>query len=121
MVAKAISQGVTKSEELIIHIHGRTLNKHGRDTMLAALTGVVTEVDSDIIGMLLEEVEMLQAHKDKCQEKMSLLCKKHYPKQLERLQKIPGVKERSTTSIIAEVGVDMKMFATASALVSWCG
>lgn len=121
MVAKAISQGVTKPEELIIHIHGRTLNKHGRDTMLAALTGVVTEVDSDIIGMLLEEIEMLQAHKDKCQEKMSLLCKKHYPKQLERLQKIPGVKERSATSIIAEVGVDMRMFATASALVSWCG
>lgn len=44
-----------------------------------------------------------------------------YPKQFERLQKIPGVKERSATFIIAEVGVDMKMFATVSALVSWYG
>ncbi len=40
---------------------------------------------------------------------------------MSQLQTIPGVKERTATSIIAEVGVDLKMFATASALVSWCG
>ncbi|MDY3266954.1 MAG: hypothetical protein SOX26_05425 [Phocaeicola sp.] len=32
--------------------------------------------------------------------------KKHYHKQLERLQKSPGVKGTSATSIIAEVGVN---------------
>ena len=34
------------------------------------------------------------------------------------LNNIPGVKERTATSIIAELGVDLKMFVTASALVS---
>lgn len=120
-VVKLLSQGITDPEELIKCIHGRTINKHGRSTLLSALTGVVTAVDSDIIRMLLIEINMLQAHKAECQEKMPTLCKLHYPKQLSQLQTIPGVKERTATSIIAEVGVDLKMFATASALVSWCG
>lgn len=120
-VVELLSQGITDPEELIKCIHGRTINKHGRSTLLSALTGVVTAVDSDIIRMLLIEINMLQAHKAECQEKMTTLCKLHYPKQLSQLQTIPGVKERTATSIIAEVGVDLKMFATASALVSWCG
>lgn len=120
-VVQLLSQGITAPEELIQCIHGRTINKHGRATLLAALTGVVTEVDSDIIRMLMIEINMLQTHKAECQEKMTSLCSLHYPKQLSQLQTIPGVKERTATSIIAEVGVDLKMFATAAALVSWCG
>lgn len=120
-VVQLLSQGITDPEELIKCIHGRTINKHGRATLLAALTGVVTAVDSDIIRMLMTEINMLQTHKAECQEKMTALCNVHYPKQLSQLQTIPGVKERTATSIIAEVGVDLKMFATAAALVSWCG
>jgi len=45
------------------------------------------------------------------------MCEDEYPKEFENLQTIPGVKERSATSILAEIGTDMKMFITASALV----
>lgn len=120
-VVQLLSEGIIDPEELIKCIHGRTINKHGRATLLSALTGVVTAVDSDIIRMLMIEINMLQTHKAECQEKMTALCNLHYPKQLSQLQTIPGVKERTATSIIAEVGVDLKMFATAAALVSWCG
>lgn len=120
-VVQLLSEGVIDPEELIKCIHGRTINKHGRATLLSALTGVVTAVDSDIIRMLMIEINMLQTHKAECQEKMTALCNLHYPKQLSQLQTIPGVKERTATSIIAEVGVDLKMFATAAPLVSWCG
>lgn len=120
-VVKLLSQGITDPEELIKCIHGRTINKHGRSTLLSALTGVVTAVDSDIIRMLMIEINMLEVHKAECQEKMTAICNLHYSKQLSQLQTIPGIKERTATSIIAEVGVDLKMFATAAALVSWCG
>lgn len=120
-VVKLLSHGITQPEELIKCIHGRTINKYGRETILGALTGVVTEVDSDVIGMLMNEIEMLESHKEKCQEKMTGICNLHYPREMSQLQTIPGVKERTATSIIAEVGVDMRMFATAAALVSWCG
>lgn len=120
-VVQLLSEGIIDPEELIKCIHGRTINKHGRATLLSALTGVVTAVDSDIIRMLMIEINMLQTHKAECQEKMTALCNLHYPKQLSQLQTIPGVKERTATSIIAEVGVNLKMFATAASLVSWCG
>lgn len=120
-IVRLISQGVTDAEVLVGELHGRTINKHGRETLVKALTGVITDTDIDIIGQLVEEIEMQQRHKDKSQEKMTALCKEWFPKELENLQTIPGVKERSATSIIAEAGTDMGHFQTPKKLVSWVG
>ena len=68
-----------------------------------------------------EEIELQQRHKDEAQEKMTALCKEWFPEELENLQTIPGVKERSATSIIAETGTDMTHFQTPKKLVSWVG
>ena len=40
---------------------------------------------------------------------------------LDNLLTVPGVKLRSATAIIAEVGTDMSSFEDAAHLVSWCG
>lgn len=120
-VVRCISQGITDPEELVKKIHGRTINRVGIFTIIDALTGLINETDMEVIRQLMEEVEMAEKHKNECQIKMNDLCKEHFPHQLENLQTIPGIKERSATAIIAELGVDMKMFLTASALVSWCG
>lgn len=120
-VVTLISEGTITAEELVKKVHGRTVNKHGEKTIKSSLTGVISQTDIDIIGMLLSEIKMLKTHKEKCHEKMAEICKANYPNEMERLQHIPGIKERIATSIIAEVGVDMTMFATATALVSWCG
>lgn len=120
-IVKRISEGITDAEVLAEELHGRTINKHGKETLIKALTGVINDTDIDIIGQLVEEIEMLQRHKDEAQEKMTLLCKEWFPKELENLQTIPGVKERSATSIIAEAGTDMKYFQTPKKLVSWVG
>ena len=42
-----------------------------------------------------------QRHKDEAQQKMTALCMEWFPQEVENLQTIPGVKERSATSIIA--------------------
>lgn len=44
-----------------------------------------------------------------------------YPNELRRLQTIPGVKERTATSLIAEIGTDMSKFETANHLAAWSG
>lgn len=120
-VLKLISEGVTDANVLVTKIHGRTINRHGKETLIKALTGVVNETDMDIIRQLNEEVEMLQRHKDEAQQKMSALCQEWFPKELENIKSIPGVSERSATSIIAEAGTDMSHFLTPKKLVSWVG
>ena len=120
-IVKLISQGVTDASVLVEHLHGRTINKHGREVLMNALTGVVNDTDIDIIAQLVEETEMQQRHKDEAQRKMTSLCEEWFPNELGNLQTIPGVKERSATSIIAEVGTDMNHFQTPKRLVAWVG
>lgn len=120
-IVKLISQGVTDAEVLVKELHGRTINRHGRATLVKSLTGVVSETDIDIINQLVEEIELQQRHKDEAQEKMTALCMEWFPQEVENLQTIPGVKERSATSIIAEIGTDMTHFQTPKKLVSWVG
>lgn len=120
-VVRLLSEGITDANRLVCVIHGRTVKRVGKDTIIASLTGVISEVDIDLIRQYREEVELAQKHKQECQEKLTKMCKEEFPREFENLQTIPGVKERSATSILAEIGADMKMFITASALVSWCG
>lgn len=120
-IVKLISQGVTDAEVLVKELHGRTINRHGRETLVKALTGVVSETDIDIIKQLVEEIELQQRHKDEAQQKMTALCMEWFPQEVENLQTILGVKERSATSIIAEIGTDMTHFQTPKKLVSWVG
>lgn len=120
-VVKMISQGQTDPEVLVGAIHGRTVNKYGRDTIVRALTGIISETDIDIISQLVEEIELQQRQREAAQQKMTALCKEWFPEQFENLQTIPGVKERSATSIIAEVGTDMSKFQTPKKLVAWVG
>jgi len=120
-VVKMIVEGRTKPEELLSCIHNRIVNKHGKETILAALTGVITDVDIDIMRQFREEVELAQKHKDECLSKMTELCQKWFPEEYANLQTVPGIKARSATAIIAELGTDMSSFQDAAHLVSWCG
>ena len=120
-VVDKLCEGVTDPEELIKEIHGRIINKHGRETILASLTGVVSEAEKDTMRQLRQELTLAEEHKQECQNKMVTICKTYYPKEFKRLMTIPGIKERAATSLIAEIGVDMTKFQTAAHLASWSG
>ena len=120
-VVRLISEGIRDPAELLKVIHGRITNRVGKDVILASLTGVISDTDIDVIRQLREEVDLAQRHKDECQSKMDAICQQYFPEQLKNLQTIPGVKGRSATAIIAEVGSDVSSFQDAAHLVSWCG
>lgn len=120
-VVRRISEGVTDPCELIREVHGRIINHHGRNTILAALTGVISQAETDVMGQLREELDLAERHKEECQKKMTAICERDFPDELIRLKTIPGVKERAATSLIAEIGTDMSKFATANHLASWSG
>ena len=120
-VLKAIIGGQTAPEDLVELVHGRTVNKHGRETVKAAVTGSFSKTDITVLRQLKEIIDLTECQIEECQKELTALCKEYFPKQYERLQTIPGVKERAATAIIAETGIDMKMFTTAACLVGWCG
>lgn len=120
-VVRAIASGTTAPEELVSMVHGRTVNKHGLETILGAVTGNFSQVDIAVISQYLSMIDLINAQLDECQKMLTAMCQKHFPEQYKRLQTIPGVKERAATAIIAETGADMSMFAKASNLVGWCG
>lgn len=120
-IVQLLSEGETRPEELVKKMHGRTVNKWGKYTLLAALSGVVRETDCFLFRQLSEELEMLRRHKAECLCEMRSICQEHYGKQLADLQTMPGVKEQSATQIIAELGTDMSSFFSAAMLVGWVG
>ena len=120
-VIKAIAKGETNPDVLTRLVHTRTRNKHGEETIKAAVMGNFTDTDLTVIKQIIEVLDTIERHMEECQKALTALCEKHFPTELKRLQTIPGVKERAATAIIAETGVDMKTFATAAMLVGWCG
>ena len=120
-VVEKISEGTTDPKVLTGLIHGRTLNRVGKDVITASLTGVMTQTDIDVIRQIRDEVMLAQKHRKECLDKMEELCNKWFPEQMKNLQTVPGVSLRSATSVIAELGTDMSSFEDAAHLVSWSG
>ena len=120
-VLKKIISGVTDPDVLIKEIHGRIINKHGRETIMAALTGVFAKSDIDTLRQLYDEVELASKHKAECMSAMDEICRTYFGPQYYALQTIPGVKARSAASIIASIGVDMSKFKSEKHVVSWAG
>lgn len=120
-VVRKISEGVTDPEILIEEIHGRIIKHHGRETILASLTGIISQAEIEVLRQLREELDLAEEHKQECLERMLKICQERYPDELRRLQTIPGVKERTATSLIAEIGTDMSKFETANHLAAWSG
>lgn len=120
-VLRAIVKGECDPEKLAGLVHGRTVNKHGRETIKGAVTFNLTDIDLIVFRQTREVMDLIEAQIEECQKALTALCEQHFPEQFRRLQTIPSVKERAATAIIAETGADMRMFATAACLVGWCG
>jgi transposase len=85
-----------------------------------ALEGKLEEHHRFLLKLQLDRVEAIEKDlvvlEQHIQEKL-----KPYETELKLLQEIPGVDWRSATVIIAELGVDMSVFPTASDAASWTG
>ena len=120
-VVTKITEGKTCAKDLVNVIHGRTIKRCGRDTIVAALDGVVRQADIDLLKQYKEELDMLRRHKAECLLKMREICARHYQRELDLITTVPGISEMSAMQVVAELGVDMKAFITAAMLIGWAG
>jgi len=120
-VVHALIRGEADAEKLLLLVHKRTRNKHTDEIIRDSLIGMISPTDQDMLAMDMEEVQLFSSQIEECKKKMLLICQEYYQEEIQLLETIPGIKKQSAMRIIAEIGVDMKAFLTASALVGWAG
>jgi transposase len=85
-----------------------------------ALYGRVTEHHRFLLRALMDQIESLEGMIARFDARIEAAMQP-LAAAAERLRGIPGVGERSAEVIVAEIGPDMKPFATAGHLSSWAG
>jgi len=120
-VIKAITQGEIRAEALCALVHSRITNKHSKQIITDSLCGIIKPVDVFMLKQYLDELELLEKQKINSLEVLASIADHFFAKEMALLMTIPGVQKQSAMTILAELGANMKMFATAAALVGWAG
>ncbi len=106
----ALASGVEDPEVLAKMARGRLESKH--DELVAALRGRMTDHQRKMLLMQLEHVSFLDAQ---IAQLDALVAERLGPleSEIERLDSIPGVSQRTAEVILAEIGADMAQFPSA--------
>jgi transposase len=86
----------------------------------AALRGQVTEHHRFLLGLLLDQVQLLAGLVRRLDERVGELAAP-FEEAARRLDTIPGVNRRVAEAILAEVGTDLGPFPTDGHLAAWAG
>src|SRR5262245_16583374 len=112
----AMSRGESDPAKLAALSNGRL--KADYEQLVEALSGGLNENQRWLLKRLLGQVETLEneiaAYSERIKEQLL-----PYRKQLERLDTIGGMGQRSAENLLAEIGPDMSPFPTDDHLVSW--
>jgi transposase len=116
---KAIVQG--ENDPIVLAELARRKLRAKIPQLQEALCGEIQEHHRFLLGMLLEQVEFLEAQIDKLTARITAVLPVPFVEAIQRLDTIPGIDRRAAENIIAEVGADMAPFASAGHLASWVG
>ncbi len=119
-VLRALIDGETNPKELEKLVHGRVRNRHGKKVR-ASLTGTIAESDLVILRQIYRTHQLFKEQQEELLSHMEIVCDTHYKKEIDLLCTIPGIQKNSAMQIIAEIGFDMKNFATAASICGWGG
>lgn len=120
-IVLSIIAGERDSVVLADLVHGRTINRHGRDVIEASLDGVITDTDVEILRQCMEQIDLLNRQQATCLNHLEELAEGNFAREISLLCTIPGIKKFSAMFILAEIGNDMSAFTKASHLVGWAG
>ncbi|MHB1954138.1 MAG: IS110 family RNA-guided transposase [Sulfobacillus sp.] len=117
-ILTALANGETDPRQLADLADHRI--RASRETLIAALTGLVNAHQRLMLRVQLQHVAFLDRQLTALSQEIAtrlINC----DDALARLQTIPGVERRTAEVIIAEIGTDMHRFPSAGHLVSWAG
>jgi transposase len=120
-IIKAIIGGERDPVALSRLVHGRTKNRHGVQTIIDSLDGVINETDVEMHTQCMEQIDLLEKQQARCLTHLEELANKYYAREISLLCTIPGIQKFSALCILSEIGNDMDAFGKASHLVGWAG
>ena len=90
--------------------------------LVRALEGHCTEHHRWVLGRLLAHLGYLESQSEQFDQQIAGQLNELLDRSSQmRLDGIPGVNRKTIENVIAEIGVDMKVFPDAGHLCSWCG
>ena len=119
-VVRSADRGGTRPEELLKLIHGRTVNRCGSDTLIAALTGFVTGVDRDMLRFYMEECLLYEGKGRNASRVWRTYARSTTRNRKNSWRPYRGWRAKRDVRL-SEAGHDMATFPSASALVGWAG
>jgi len=117
-ILAALREGTTDPVALAALAKGRLRRK--RDQLERALRGRLTDHPRLLLALHLRHVDFLDEQIDRLSQEITRRLEP-VADQLARLDAIPGVGQRTTEVLAAEVGLDMTRFPSAGHLASWAG
>jgi transposase len=117
-ILKALATGQTDPSTLASLAKGRLVGKF--EVLCRSLKGSVGAHQMRMIQLCVRHIEELSALIEEMDEDVKEKME-HAQPQIDLMDEIPGIGRRSAERIIAEIGVDMEQFQSASHLCSWAG
>jgi len=117
-VLEAIADGETDPARLIDRTTGRL--RASRESLQEALRGHVTEHHRFMLRLHLDQIDALDKAITTVDTEVGKTVEP-FRDSVDQLKSVPGVSDIVAQVIVAEIGTDMKRFATAGHLLSWAG
>jgi len=95
--------------------------KSSAQELLEALTGVISPLQRELFSEVLRIIEEQTRQIERVEGMIQRYTTQAYDMAIKAIDEIPGIGRVSAEQIIAEIGIDMSQFPTASHLCSWAG
>lgn len=118
LMLRALVQGEATPSEMAQLAKGRLRTKI--EELELALEGKIEEHHRFLLQLQLDRLQGVEKDLEKLEQRIQEKLQP-YTTQQALLQEIPGVDKTVAAAIIAEMGVDMSVFASVSQLASWAG
>lgn len=117
-ILKALAEGRSVLEELPSLVHHSVKGKLG--ALTAALEAALPQIPRTLLTIQLGRLEEVEQRIGEVEALVVVQLSPHQS-QIDRLMKVPGLSLTSVCIILAELGVDMKVWPTEKHIAAWAG
>jgi transposase len=118
-ILTALANGETDLDVLVALCRGRLKSK--KELMRKALHGVITADDRFILKRLLSDIEHFNEQIREIEKQIAVHTDKINDDLINGLKEVKGIGQQSAEIILAEIGDNVKPFATPEHLTAWTG